>query len=66
MPKYSKLEKWEFPYGNIIDKDKPIDPDYLRDAQETFKSNGGNGWWWYEGCKLDVVPMQFRKQRGKY
>jgi len=66
MPKYSKLEKWKFPYGNIAEKDQPVDPQYVKDLRKLFNSNGVNGWWWYEGCKLDVVPMQFRTSKVRY
>tara|TARA_R110002020_G_scaffold299368_2_gene515056 strand:- start:2071 stop:2256 length:186 start_codon:yes stop_codon:yes gene_type:complete len=59
-------KKWEFPYGNIINQEQPVDPQYLKDVRKLFNSNGVNGWWWYEGCKLEAVPIQFRKTRGKY
>lgn len=64
--KYQYAKNWKFPYGNITDTDKPIDPKYLKHVQKLFKSNGGNGWWCYIGVKNDYVPKKHRKGRGKY
>ena len=64
--KYHLIKNWKFPYGNVTDKNKPIDPQYLRDVREMFESNGGNGWWWFVGCAVKSIPKRFRKTRGKY
>lgn len=64
--KYQYTRDWKFPYGNITETDKPIDPKYLKHVQELFKCNGGNGWWWYatlSGKRKDMIPKRFRLER---
>ena len=47
----SEIDDWKawskgWPYlGNA-----PNDPEYLKDRDKLFKSNG-NGWWWTQGVK---------------